>query len=162
MFAKSNFQIGARCDFRVPFPLTLNAPLPLKEEYFVILLCVQCKYFPLSHSGQTHQNGNDGGNGRAAAIPSAFSGRHAGRALGSFRRAAERGPTRRSATSPTSSARFDAFALSFATDEQGNIFIVGYQGMIYQLDFTGAKFDESVGDSPAKFSGRSVNTKAGR
>lgn len=25
--------------------------LPLKEEYFVIFLCVQCKYFLLSHWG---------------------------------------------------------------------------------------------------------------
>jgi glucose/arabinose dehydrogenase len=38
---------------------------------------------------------------------------------------------------------------SFATDEQGNIYVVGYQGMIYRLDFTGAKFDEPVGDSSA-------------
>lgn len=36
---------------------------------------------------------------------------------------------------------------SFATDEQGSIYVVGYQGMIYQLDFTGAKFDEPVGAS---------------
>jgi putative heme-binding domain-containing protein len=31
---------------------------------------------------------------------------------------------------------------SFATDERGDIYIVGYEGMIYQLDFTGAAFDD--------------------
>ncbi len=46
---------------------------------------------------------------------------------------------------------------SFATDEQGNIYVVGYQGMIYQLDFTGAKFDEPVGESMNKSSGPGVN-----
>ena len=50
-------------------------------------------------AGQTHQNGNDGENGRAAAIPSASSGRPARRMWRLFGRAAERGPTRRSATS---------------------------------------------------------------
>jgi glucose/arabinose dehydrogenase len=39
---------------------------------------------------------------------------------------------------------------SFATDEQGNIYVVGYQGMIYQLDFSDAKFDEPVGVSSAR------------
>jgi hypothetical protein len=34
--------------------------------------------------GQTHQNGNEGGNGRAAAIPSAFSGRNASHTSRSF------------------------------------------------------------------------------
>ncbi|MGZ4963962.1 MAG: PQQ-dependent sugar dehydrogenase [Limisphaerales bacterium] len=29
----------------------------------------------------------------------------------------------------------------FATDDQGHIYVVGYEGMIYQLDFTRAKFD---------------------
>jgi hypothetical protein len=43
----------------------------------------------------------NGGNGRAAAIPSAFSGRRNWYARESFKRAAERDPTRRSATSPT-------------------------------------------------------------
>lgn len=38
---------------------------------------------------------------------------------------------------------------SFATDAQGRIYVVGYEGMIYQLDFTGAKFDEAVGVSTA-------------
>jgi len=56
---------------------------------------------------------------------------------------------------------------SFATDEQGSLYVVGYQGMIYQLDFTGAKFDEPVGVSSAhsaipsgtdKSAGPSANT----
>ncbi len=34
---------------------------------------------------------------------------------------------------------------SIAADEAGRIYIVGYPGMIYQLDFTGATFDELVG-----------------
>jgi hypothetical protein len=42
--------------------------------------------------------------------PRSLDGRHRTR-LDSSRRAAERGPTRRSATSPTSLTRFDAFAL---------------------------------------------------
>jgi putative heme-binding domain-containing protein len=32
--------------------------------------------------------------------------------------------------------------VSFGTDEAGNIYAVGYEGMIYQLDFTGTRFDE--------------------
>jgi glucose/arabinose dehydrogenase len=48
---------------------------------------------------------------------------------------------------------------SFATDEAGNIYVVGYQGMIYQLDFTGAKFE--VEDSPAKSRVHSANTTSG-
>lgn len=31
---------------------------------------------------------------------------------------------------------------SFATDESGNIYVVGYQGMIYQLDLAGTDFNE--------------------
>jgi glucose/arabinose dehydrogenase len=30
---------------------------------------------------------------------------------------------------------------SFATDERGNIYVVGYEGMVYRLDFTGADFE---------------------
>ena len=30
----------------------------------------------------------------------------------------------------------------FATDEQGHIYVVGYEGMIYQLDFTRTEFDK--------------------
>lgn len=33
---------------------------------------------------------------------------------------------------------------SFATDEKGSIYAVGYQGMIYQLDFTDSNFDEQL------------------
>jgi hypothetical protein len=29
---------------------------------------------------------------------------------------------------------------SFASDEQGNIYVVGYEGMIYQLDFNAGEF----------------------
>jgi putative heme-binding domain-containing protein len=36
---------------------------------------------------------------------------------------------------------------SFATDEQGNIYVVGYEGMIYKMDFTSSTFDEAVGAS---------------
>ena len=32
---------------------------------------------------------------------------------------------------------------AFSTDEQGNIYVVGYEGMIYQLDFSGTRFDEA-------------------
>jgi glucose/arabinose dehydrogenase len=31
---------------------------------------------------------------------------------------------------------------SFATDERGEIYLVGYEGMIYQLDLTGTNFDD--------------------
>jgi len=31
----------------------------------------------------------------------------------------------------------------FATDERGNIYLVGYEGMVYQLDFTGTRFDKA-------------------
>jgi putative heme-binding domain-containing protein len=30
---------------------------------------------------------------------------------------------------------------SFATDDAGDIFVIGYEGMVYKLDFTNAKFD---------------------
>ncbi|HXT41396.1 MAG TPA: PQQ-dependent sugar dehydrogenase [Candidatus Angelobacter sp.] len=33
---------------------------------------------------------------------------------------------------------------SFGTDERGGIYVVGYEGMVYRLDFTGASFDETV------------------
>jgi putative heme-binding domain-containing protein len=33
------------------------------------------------------------------------------------------------------------FIASFGTDEQGNIYVVGYEGMIYQIDFTSTVFD---------------------
>ena len=33
---------------------------------------------------------------------------------------------------------------SFATDERGEIYLVGYEGMIYQLDFNGANFEEEL------------------
>lgn len=39
---------------------------------------------------------------------------------------------------------------AFATDEQGGLYVVGYQGMIYELDFTGATFDEPVGGASAQ------------
>jgi len=31
---------------------------------------------------------------------------------------------------------------SFATDESGNVYLVGYEGMVYQLDFSHSNFDE--------------------
>ena len=36
---------------------------------------------------------------------------------------------------------------SFATDDRGEIYIVGYEGMIYHLDLTGAGFDHQVESS---------------
>ena len=35
------------------------------------------------------------------------------------------------------------FIASFGTDEQGNIYVVGYEGMIYKIDFTPALFEPS-------------------
>jgi hypothetical protein len=32
--------------------------------------------------------------------------------------------------------------VSFSEDEAGNLYVVGYEGMVYQLDFTNARFDE--------------------
>jgi putative heme-binding domain-containing protein len=36
--------------------------------------------------------------------------------------------------------------VSFGTDEAGHIYAVGYEGMIYQLDFSGTRFDEMKPD----------------
>jgi glucose/arabinose dehydrogenase len=36
------------------------------------------------------------------------------------------------------------FIASFGTDEQGNIYVVGYEGMIYKIDFEGARFEPAV------------------
>jgi putative heme-binding domain-containing protein len=33
---------------------------------------------------------------------------------------------------------------SFAQDERGEIYLVGYEGMVYQLDFTGTNFDDEM------------------
>jgi putative heme-binding domain-containing protein len=33
---------------------------------------------------------------------------------------------------------------SFATDERGEIYVVGYEGMVYRLDFTGTTFDDGM------------------
>ena len=33
---------------------------------------------------------------------------------------------------------------SFATDEHGEMYIVGYEGMIYQLDLAGTNFDDEM------------------
>jgi len=35
------------------------------------------------------------------------------------------------------------FIASFGTDEQGNIYVVGYEGMIYKMDLDGVIFDSS-------------------
>jgi hypothetical protein len=32
--------------------------------------------------------------------------------------------------------------VSFGTDEAGHMYAVGYEGMIYQLDFSGARFED--------------------
>jgi hypothetical protein len=39
---------------------------------------------------------------------------------------------------------------SFGTDERGEIYLVGYEGMIYKLDFANAAFDEATGISAAR------------
>jgi len=36
------------------------------------------------------------------------------------------------------------FIASFGTDEAGNIYIVGYEGMVYRLDFTSARFEDET------------------
>ena len=42
---------------------------------------------------------------------------------------------------------------SFGTDSGGNLYLVSYEGMIYQLDFTAAAF-ESVADESSSSSGK--------
>lgn len=32
--------------------------------------------------------------------------------------------------------------VSFGMDEAGELYAVGYEGMVYRLDFTGSRFDE--------------------
>ncbi len=39
---------------------------------------------------------------------------------------------------------------SFATDERGEIYLVGYEGMVYQLDLTGTNFDDEMKTSSTK------------
>jgi hypothetical protein len=34
---------------------------------------------------------------------------------------------------------------SFGRDEAGNLYVVGYEGMVYRMDFAGASFGESEG-----------------
>ena len=43
---------------------------------------------------------------------------------------------------------------SFGTDERGNIYVVGYEGMIYKLDFSNADFNEALADSSAPSANR--------
>jgi len=38
---------------------------------------------------------------------------------------------------------------SFATDERGEIYLVGYEGMVYHLDFKDTTFDEIAAEKPA-------------
>jgi putative heme-binding domain-containing protein len=42
--------------------------------------------------------------------------------------------------------------VSFGTDEAGHIYAVGYEGMVYQLDFSEARFDEIKVDAVEKLS----------
>jgi len=42
--------------------------------------------------------------------------------------------------------------VSFGTDEAGHIYAVGYEGMIYQLDFSEARFDEIKAETAEKVS----------
>ncbi len=44
---------------------------------------------------------------------------------------------------------------SFGTDERGEIYLVGYEGMVYHLDFTGKTFDETADQKPADAASRS-------
>ena len=39
---------------------------------------------------------------------------------------------------------------SFATDERGEIYLVGYEGMVYHLDLTGTDFDNEMKTSSTK------------
>lgn len=39
---------------------------------------------------------------------------------------------------------------SFATDERGEVYVVGYEGMVYHLDLSGSNFDDEVKASSAK------------
>ena len=39
---------------------------------------------------------------------------------------------------------------SFATDEHGEIYLVGYEGMVYQLDLAGTNFDDEMKTTSAK------------
>lgn len=39
---------------------------------------------------------------------------------------------------------------SFGTDERGEIYLVGYEGMIYKLDFTGTTFDDGASGGSAR------------
>jgi len=41
------------------------------------------------------------------------------------------------------------FIASFGTDEQGNIYVVGYEGMIYKLDFGSTAFDPMPNETNA-------------
>ena len=36
--------------------------------------------------------------------------------------------------------------MSFGVDEPGNLYAVGYEGMIYQLDFSRSRFDATKSD----------------
>jgi glucose/arabinose dehydrogenase len=38
---------------------------------------------------------------------------------------------------------------SFAEDEEGRLYVVGYEGMVYQLDFAGAVFEPATGPASA-------------
>ena len=40
--------------------------------------------------------------------------------------------------------------VSFGTDEGGHIYAVGYEGMIYQMDFSESRFDEVKVDAVEK------------
>lgn len=46
------------------------------------------------------------------------------------------------------------FIASFGTDEQGNIYVVGYEGMIYKMDFSAAEFEETGEGSASETSQR--------
>ena len=35
---------------------------------------------------------------------------------------------------------------SFGQDDQGNLYVVGYEGMIYQIDLSSAEFDAAPGE----------------
>ena len=54
------------------------------------------------------------------------------------------------------------FIASFATDDRGNIYVVGYEGMIYQLDFTEANFNEPADTHTATAVSPGANKPSGR
>ena len=50
--------------------------------------------------------------------------------------------------------RDGAGLVSFGTDEAGHIYVVGFEGRVYRMDFTAARFDGETEPGPAVVPGR--------